>query len=111
MRESAIYNKLKKGPEFPEEMENSILRKALVDKVRTLITPTSSSCLYPFLVGELGTGKTSLIMLVVKDLKEPKGIIYINMPVVNESPIDLAEAIQMALGYKPDLVIDSDKRN
>jgi hypothetical protein len=50
-------------------------------------------------------------MLAVKDLEEPKGIIYINVPFVNESPIDLAEAIQIALGYKPDSVIDSSRRN
>jgi len=44
-------------------------------------------------------------------LKEPKGVIYVDVPVVNESPIDLAEAIQQALGCKSDPVIDSNKCN
>jgi len=67
--------------------------------------------LYPLIIGEHGTGKTSLIQLAVDSLKEPKGVIYIDVPVEDESPVDLAQAMQQPLGWNPDPVIDSDERN
>jgi KaiC/GvpD/RAD55 family RecA-like ATPase len=76
-----------------------------------LITPSAESRFYPLIVGEHGTGKTSLIQLAVNSLKEPKGVVCVNVPIQNESSIDFTEAMQQALGWKPDPVIDSDKRN
>jgi len=43
-------------------------------------------------------------------LKEPKGVIYVDAIVDDESRVDLAEAMQQALGWNPDPVIDSDKQ-
>ena len=99
------------GPKFREKAQNIIPRKELVDQVRRLITPTMEKRLYPLIIGEHGTGKTSLIQLAVDSLKEPKGVVYVNVPIQNESSIDFTEAMQQALGWKPDPVIDSDKRN
>jgi len=76
-----------------------------------LITPSAEPRFYPLLVGEHRTGKTSLIQLAVNGLKEPKGVVYVDVPIENKSSIDFAEAMQQALGWKPDPVIDSDKRN
>ena len=36
MRESAIYDKLKKGPVFKEAIEDTIPRKPLVEKIKQL---------------------------------------------------------------------------
>jgi hypothetical protein len=47
----------------------------------------------------------------VDGFKEPKGVIYIDVPVEDESPVDFAQAMQQALRWNPDPVIDSDKRN
>jgi len=73
-----------------------------------LITPSAESRLYPLVVGEHGTGKTSLIQLAVNGLKEPKGVVCIDVPIKNKP---FAEAMQKALGWKLDLVSDSGKRN
>jgi len=58
-RESAIYDRLKKGPVFQEAIKYTIQRKALVEKIRHLTTPAEESRLYPLIIGEDGTGKTS----------------------------------------------------
>src|SRR4051812_20366929 len=79
-RESAIYDKLKKGPVFEEEIEATIPRKSLAEKIRQITTPAGKSRLYPLIIGEQGTGKTSLITLAVNGIDEPKGIVYIDIP-------------------------------
>ena len=75
-------------------MTNTILREELVNEVRNLITPTARSQFYPLIIGEHGTGKTSLIQLAVNGLEEPKGIVYVDVPVEDESPVDPAQAMQ-----------------
>ena len=110
--ESAIYEKLKKGPEFREAIIAPIPRNSIVEEVRTLITPTEENRSYHLIVGEHGTGKTSLIKLAVNsmDKDKPKGIVYINLPILCGSEIDIAQAMQKALAWSSDPVIDSDKR-
>jgi hypothetical protein len=44
-------------------------------------------------------------------MDEPKGIVYVDIPRKCDSEVDVAEAMQMALGWSPDEVIDSSKRN
>jgi hypothetical protein len=44
-------------------------------------------------------------------MKEPKGIVYVDMPRKCNEEADVAEAMQMALGWRPDEAIDSSKRN
>ena len=85
--------------------------QSLVEEIRQLITPAEKSRLYPLIIGEHGTGKTSLIKLAVNSMDEPKGIVYIDIPRRCDSEVDVAEAMQMALGRSPDEVIDSSKRN
>jgi Cdc6-like AAA superfamily ATPase len=111
VRESAIYDKLKKGPVFEEEIEDIIPRKSLVEKIRQIITPAGKSRLYPLIIGEHGTGKTSLITLAVNDIDEPKGIVYVDIPLECDSAVNVANAMQKALGWSPDQVIDSSERN
>ena len=106
-RESAIYDKLKKGPVFEEAIEHTIPRKPLVEEIRQLITPAEESRLYPLIIGEHGTGKTSLIKLAVNGMDEPKGVVYVDIPSECDSEVDVAKAMQKALGWSPDQVIDS----
>jgi F0F1-type ATP synthase alpha subunit len=108
-RESAIYDKFKKGPVFEEAIEDTIPRKPLVEKIRQIITPTGKSRLYPLIIGEYGTGKTNLITLAVNGMDEPKGVVYIDIPLEYDSVIDVAKTMQNALGLSPDQVIDSKK--
>jgi len=112
-RESAIYEKLKKGLEFREAIEAVIERESLVKEVTSLITPTESKCPYPLIVGEYGTGKTSLIELAVNkmDKDKPKGIVYVDVPPKCKSEADIANALLKALGWRPDPVINSSKGN
>ena len=44
-------------------------------------------------------------------IDEPKGIVYLDIPRKCDEEDDVAEAMQLALGWNPDKVIDSDKRN
>jgi hypothetical protein len=109
-RESAIYDKLKKGPVF-EEIEATIPRKPLVEEIRQITTPAGKSRLYPLIIGEHGTGKTSLITLAVNSIDKPKGVVYIDIPLECDSAADVTKAMKKALGWSPDPVIDSSERN
>jgi ABC-type Mn2+/Zn2+ transport system ATPase subunit len=60
--------------------------------------------LYHVIIGESGTGKTTLIELALKRLKKPKGVIYFNVSDENPSRVDFVE---MMLGAKRDRFIDS----
>ena len=108
--ESAIYDRLKKGPVFQKAIEDTIPRKPLVEKIRQLITPAEESRLYPLIIGEHGTGKTSLITLTVDGIDEPKGVVYLDIPRKCDSE-DVVKAMQTTLGWSPDQVIDSSKCN
>ena len=48
-----------------------------------------------------------MIKLAVDSMKEPKGVIYIDMPLECDSEVHITKAIQEALGWVPDQVIDS----
>jgi transcriptional regulator with PAS, ATPase and Fis domain len=60
-RESIIYEILKKGPVFETDIEAVISREGILNEVKRLITPMARGQLYPLIIGEHGTGKTSLI--------------------------------------------------
>jgi hypothetical protein len=109
-RESAIYNQLKKGPVFEEEIEATIPRKSLVEKIRQITTPAGKSRMYPLIIGEHGTGKTSLITLAVDGMDKPKGVVYLDIPRKCDSELDVVKAMQTTLGWSPDPVIDSKDR-
>jgi len=66
---------------------------------------------YPLVIGEHGTGKTSLITLAVNGMDEPKGVVYIDIPLRCDSEVDVANTMREALGWSLDHVIDSQKRN
>jgi hypothetical protein len=107
VRQSAIYDQLKKGPISQEMIRHTILSKPLVEEIRQLITPAEEGPLYPLIIGEHGTGKTSLIKLAVDSMDKPKGVVYVDIPLECDSQVDIAEAVRMALGWSLDLVIDS----
>ena len=113
IRESAILDRLRKGPEFKDRLDSieAAIERENLKGIKELITPTSERNLYPLVIGEHGTGKTSLIMRAVEDLKEPKGVIYVDIPGKTSEPVDLSQLLQEALDWKADLVIDSDKCN
>jgi hypothetical protein len=94
VRESTIYDHLKKGPVFQEAIKHTILRKPLVEEIRQLITPAEESRLYSLIIGEHGTGKTSLMTLAVNGINEPKGIVYVDIPLECDSQVDVAKAVR-----------------
>ncbi len=82
--------------------KNIINREDLVKKVKELITPNVDPQGYPLIIGEHGTGKTSLLWLAVKDMKtKPRGIVYADVLSKDDSPLQLSEAIEKALGLNP----------
>jgi hypothetical protein len=109
-RESAIYDKLKKGPVFKEAIEHTIPRKPLVEEIRQLITPTDKGYGYPLIIGEYGAENTRLIKLAVNSMDEPKGVVYVDIPVDCELEVDVVNEIRNALGWGPDRLIDSSER-
>ena len=92
-------------------IKHTIPRKALIEEIRQLITPAGEHRLYLLIVGEHGTGKTSLIKLAANDMDKPKGVVYVNIPRRCDQEGDVAKAMQEALGWSPDQVIDSKERN
>ena len=75
--------------------------------------PTEESRLYPLIVGEHGTGKTSLIKLAVNSMNEnePKGVVYVDIPIECDLEVDVTKAIQEALSWSPDPLIDPSERS
>ena len=112
-REPAIYERLKKGPEFRQAIEAVIDLESLVEEVRSLITPTKGKRPYPLIVGEHGTGKISLIELALNEMDKdkPNGMVYVDVPPRCKSEIDIANAMLKAFGWRPDPLIDSGKSN
>jgi hypothetical protein len=110
-RATAIFKKLETGPEFTDDIEDVIPHESVVEEVQTLITPTKKRRLYPIIVGEHGTGKTSLLKLAVggMDKDRPKGVAYIDLPLQCNSEIDVVKAMQKGLGWSPDPVIDFER--
>jgi hypothetical protein len=112
VHESAIYDKLKKGPVFQGTIENAIQRNPLIEEIRRLITPAEYGRLYSLIIGEPGSGKTNLIKLAVNgmDENEPKGVVYVDIPIWCDLEASVARAMRKALGWGPDQVIDSSER-
>jgi hypothetical protein len=110
-RESAIYDQLKEGPVFQEAVEHIIPRKALVEEIRRVTTPVRESRLYPVIIGEHRTGKTSLIKFIMDGMDEPKGVVYLDINLNEDSELNVAKLLRNALGWSPDQVIDPIKRN
>jgi KaiC/GvpD/RAD55 family RecA-like ATPase len=110
-RESAIYDRLKKGPVFKKVVEHTISRKALVEDIRQLIMPVETEGFYSLIIGEHGTGKTSLMKLTVNGMDEPKGVVYADMADDEADNVDIAQVMREAIGWSPDPVIDSSQRN
>ncbi|KIX09924.1 uncharacterized protein Z518_01005 [Rhinocladiella mackenziei CBS 650.93] len=105
-RESAIYDQLKKGPIFRRAIKYTIPRKGLVEEIKDIVTPTEEDRLYSLIIGEHGTGKTSLIKLVVNGMDEPKGVVYVRIPNRCSLEVDVARAMQKSLGWGLDPLID-----
>ena len=107
--ESAIYNKLKTGPVFTDTIKDPIPREHL-EEIKQLITPAEEGRLYPVIIGQHGTGKTSLIKLAVNSIAEPKGIVYVDIPEC-ENEGDVVRVMQTALEWSPDQLTDPPKCN
>ena len=105
-----MYDKFKKGPVFKEAIEYIIPRKSLVEEIRQLITPAEKSRLYPLIIGEHGTGKTSLIELALNGINEPKGVVYVDIPLECDLEVGVINEVRNALGWSPDQDIDSKDR-
>ena len=88
-------------------IKHTIPCKPLVEEIKQLITPTKEGRLYPLIIGEHGTGKTSLIKLAVNGTDEPKGVVYVDIPIQCGLEVDVTKAMQKALGWSLDQSIDS----
>jgi len=98
---------------FQDDLNNPLSREATLNEVRKIITPTERSRGYSLVIGEHGTGKTSLIYLAVNSLEEPKGIAYVDIPnnINKDSALDVViNAMRNALGWTLDPVIESKRR-
>jgi len=51
-----------------------------------------------------------LIKLAVDGMDKPKGVVYVDIPIRCDLEVNVAKAMQKALGWNPDQVIDSSER-
>jgi len=67
--------------------------------------PDKQSRGYSLIVGEHGTGKSSLIQLAINELKLPKGIVYLTIPNTDDvdvNPLLVVETLRKAFGWTKD---------
>lgn len=100
-----------KGPTFTVTVNDLILRDNVVKDVREIITPTETGSSYTLIIGEDGTGKTSLIELAVGSMEQPKGVVYVDILPTCFSEEDVISRIQQSLIRSYDPLIDHIKRN
>lgn len=113
LRETTIYQKLKDGPSFHALEGEFITRKALQDKVRFLITPSSNRRFYPLVIGQHGVGKTTLRQMALPSpiyIDIPMDPIYIDIPMDDEGSVHFKDALQKAIGWSADPILDILKR-
>jgi hypothetical protein len=104
----AVYDRLVKGPQIELKVKNLIPRDDLRKEIEKLITPSDAEPFYPVIIGEHGTGKTSLVLHTINNMKEPKGVVYIDCP-ARQRNVSLAQEIRSALVFKPSTDIGPDK--
>ena len=110
LRETKIYQNLIDGPSFHALKGAVVHRKTLQDEVGTLINPNSVGGFYPLVIGQHGVGKTTIIKMTINKLPSPKGIIYIDIPMDEEGPLNFIKALQKAIGWTEDPILDASKR-
>jgi hypothetical protein len=101
---SIAYAVLQRGqPSVVTRITSHVERTDLVNDVVNIITPRHQNRGYPIIIGERGTGKTSLLWLAVKHIEKSrrsKGIVYARIPRKDGRPFELSQIIGEALGLK-----------
>jgi hypothetical protein len=82
-----------------------------VEKIRQLITPAEESRFFPVIVGDCGTENTRLIKLAVNGMDEPKGVVYVDIPIECDLEANVTNELRNALRWSPDLLVDSRECN
>jgi hypothetical protein len=101
---STVYAALKQGhPEIGDEICSLIGRTDLVTALANIIMPREAKRGYPLVIGERGTGKTSLLRLAVDEIDgsrkaKSRGIVYVRIPRKDGMPFKLSQVIGEALG-------------
>ena len=104
--ELAALHSLEQGCDTAPSATDIIERKALADELAECLTPSASGIGYFTIVGERGTGKTTLVQLILHRLEKPRGTIYVDCAGVGPlSSINDIEFFKVAIGYT-----DSDKK-
>lgn len=98
------------GPFFHDPDGAIIPRKASQDELRDVIIPNSKGGYYSLVIGQHGVGKTTLVKLTTNASPSPKGIIYINIPFGENHPVHFMSALQKAIGWSEDPILDASKR-
>ena len=101
----AVYKRLVTGSQVTLDIDTVIPRHELKE-VSSILTPRAKRPFYPVIIGEQGTGKTSLILLAINDMKVPKGVIYVDCP--QNKPGYVAEEMKKALDFNPPTKFDPD---
>jgi hypothetical protein len=103
-RIARAYATLQRGrPDISANTSSVIQRRDAVKAVKDIITPTAGDRGYPLIIGECGTGKTSLLWLAVNEIEESRegkssGIVYAIIPREDGKPLELSQVIGEALG-------------
>ena len=87
---------------FLDQIEDTLPRKELVEEVRRIIKPHKHAQGYSLIIGEHGTGKSSLIQLALNELGPPEGVVYLNTDDVDSNPLVIADTLRDALDWRKD---------
>ena len=98
--ELAALRSLEQGCDRAPAATNIIERKTLADELAWCLTPSEYGSGYFSIVGEHGTGKTTLVQLILHHLEKPKGSIYVDCAKVGpSSSIKVINFFKMAMDY------------
>lgn len=110
LRETKIYQNLIDGPSFHDPKGAVIPRKASQDESEDVIIPKSKGGNYSLVIGQHGVGRTTLVKMTTNALPSPKGIIYIDILMDETQPLHFMSALQKAIGWSEDPIVDASKR-
>lgn len=97
----AAFRSLEEGYGTNHFITNIIPCNEVVNQLMLTLTPSADPTGYRIIVGENGTGKTSLIQLILHKLNKPKGTLFVDYSLVTSQNLkEFTAAFKKVIDYK-----------